>query len=309
MNRLFVVKKPCVIECTYHEVGNTYMPADHMACTALKELIDHGFLEEKPLVIDSKANIEERLVSMQILCGSLQHYINELIKELNKARDYWEDLQMDVKKVDKWIAPEANGAPLLCMPNIPKPLHGLAPRIIEGQSKWNLMRTKCYMDADYQCQACGKYLGVGKCQAHELYTIDWSQQISRFERCVCLCADCHTLFIHSGRALSMYKRGELPSDRMLKTAKKCFELIYQYNQLHDKELIVYGTFVDWAKDSELGKWLEPMINKYNIKFYGPTKSYEDKKHWGKWRLLYNGKEYEPKYKDAKEWEEAMNGAN
>lgn len=92
MNRLFVVKKPCVIECTYHEVGNTYMPADHMACTALKELIDHGFLEEKPLVIDSKANIEERLVSMQILCGSLQHYINELIKELNKARDYWEGL-------------------------------------------------------------------------------------------------------------------------------------------------------------------------------------------------------------------------
>lgn len=216
---------------------------------------------------------------------------------------------MDVEKVNKWIAPIANGAPLLCMPNIPKPLHTQAPRVIEGQTKWNIMRTKCYMDADYTCQACGKYLGANRCQAHELYSIDWEHQRSKFERCVCLCAECHALFIHSGRAFTLYKKGELSADRMFKATKKCFEIIAQYNQEHEEKLKAYGTFIDWARDPELGKWIEPMINKYEIEFYAPAKAYEDKKSWSKWRLIYNNKEYEPKYKNAKEWEEAMNGSN
>lgn len=92
MSRIFVVKRPGVIECKYYEPGSIYKPSARMSDIALNELTKRDFLEEKPLVIDSKANIEERLVSMQILCGSLQHYINELIKELKKARDYWEGL-------------------------------------------------------------------------------------------------------------------------------------------------------------------------------------------------------------------------
>lgn len=219
---------------------------------------------------------------------------------------------MDVKKVDKWIAPEVNGAPLLCMPNIPKPLHGLAPRIIEGQSKWNLMRTKCYMDADYQCQACGKYLGSGKCEAHELYSVDWSKQLSKFERCVCLCKDCHA-FIHSGRTFSMYQRGEKLYNKycLQKIAKKAFKVISAYNNTvpEEQKLRMYGTIMEWLKDKELGKWLEPMINHYDVRLYGAKKAYEDKKSWSKWRLIYNEKKYEPKYKDANEWEEAMHRSN
>lgn len=219
---------------------------------------------------------------------------------------------MDVVKVDKWIAPTINGAPLLCMPNLPKPMHSQNPRTIMGEVKWKLVRTKCYMGADYTCQACGKYLGAGKCQAHELYSIDWSQQLSRFERCVCLCKDCHD-FIHSGRTFSMYQRGEKLYNKyyLQKIAKKAFEVISAYNNTvpEDQKLRMYGTIIEWLKDKELGKWLEPMINHYNVRLYGAKKAYEDKKSWGRWRLIYNGKEYEPKYKDAKEWQEAMNGAN
>lgn len=637
-SKLYSIKKPCVIENEYYAVGDVYGPSDHMSCVALKELIGHGFLEEKPLVMDTKVKIEDRLMSMQTLCGHLQHYINELIKELNEARDYWKYLQMDVKKVDKWIAPTENGAPLLCMPNIPKPLHSLAPRIIEGQARWNIMRTKCYMEANYTCQACGEYLGAGKCEAHELYSIDWGKQLSQFERCVCLCKECmdedtevlttdgwiklpeittehkvacwdkdtrqitfghptgtvvskhdeaikiighgatlyfspnhrlalkvaskqspthnevvdvlakdykashyynwltggHTIgyrslsdeervyiaieadgsmtydkehphgkegrsreyrhksdsnperytyavklkkkrkisrlllllkssslpyrisesedgytvftiwtdvnckrfsdcfemtmpsqkaeefmeelvkwdgtclsavptwfssrkeevdfvqgvaaqcnqcthvrvdyrqgkkpsyivsirkkhneytakqmkvevvawhkpmycitvptsyfvarrdgmvfitgnchqFIHSGRTFSMYQRGEKLYNKyyLQKIAKKAFEVISAYNNMvpEEQKLRMYGTIMEWLKDKELGKWLEPMINHYDVRLYGAKKAYEDKDHWNKWRLIYNSKEYEPKYKDAKEWMEAMNGSN
>lgn len=216
---------------------------------------------------------------------------------------------MDIIKLDRWIAPTENGAPLLCMPNIPKPLHGLAPRTIEGQAKWNIMRTKCYMDADYTCQACGKYLGAGKCEAHELYSVDWEHQTSKFERCVCLCKDCHS-FIHSGRTFSMYQRKTPFYDKFFlqKIAKKAFALVSKYNNgvSEDEKLKLYGTIIEWLKNDELSQWLEPMVNYYNVKMYGAKKAYEDKKHWGKWRLIYNGKKYEPKYKDAKEWIEAMN---
>lgn len=219
---------------------------------------------------------------------------------------------MNIEKVDKWIAPVENGAPLLCMPNIPKPLHELAPRIIEGQARWNIMRTECYMDADYTCQACGKYLGAGKCEAHELYSIDWSQQLSRFERCICLCHGCHS-FIHSGHTFTMYQKGEksYTKEYLQKIAKNAFNLISAYNNTAplDQKLRMYSTIVEWLKDERLGRWLEPMINHYNIMIYAPKKAYEDKKHWDKWRLIYNGEEYEPKYKSAKEWKEAMDGNN
>lgn len=214
---------------------------------------------------------------------------------------------MRIQKVTKWTAPPTNGAALLTMPNLPKPLHSLAPRVIEGQAKWNLMRTKCYMDADYTCQACGKYLGAGHCEAHELYSIDYENHTSRFERAVTLCSFCHR-FIHSGRTLTMYQRGEhgYSADLLLKNARHCLEVIRDYNLQHpDEKLRVYATFKDWLEDPELGKWLEPMFNQFEIEMYGPTSAGEDKKNWGKWRLLYNGKEYEPIYKTGKEWEEAM----
>lgn len=214
---------------------------------------------------------------------------------------------MEVEKVTKWVAPEEDGAPLLCMPNLPKPLHSLAPRTIVGQARWNIMRTKCYMDADYTCQACGKYLGIGKTQAHELYSINYENQTSKFERCVTLCGQCHEL-IHSGRTYTLYRKGDsrYNKDYLLKLAKRGMKLVWDYNASHpENQLKMYGTLVEWAKDEELGKWLKPMIEQYDIKFYAATDPHEDKKSWGKWRLLYDGKKYEPKYKDAKEWEEAM----
>lgn len=217
-------------------------------------------------------------------------------------------MEYDIERVDKWVAPECDGAPLLTMPNIPKPLHNLAPRVIEGQAKWNLMRTKCYMDANYTCQICGKVLGAGKCQAHEVYSVDYVNKRSKFERCVCICSDCHTKFIHSGRAMTCYHKHEkgYEANTLLKVIKPRLKLIYEWNREHpDSPIRVFGAILELAKDPDLGKWLEPMFNQYDVKFYTPVKANEDKKNWGDWRLEYKGKLYEPIYKTAKEWQEAM----
>lgn len=183
---------------------------------------------------------------------------------------------------------------------------GNCPRNIMGQTKWNLARAKCYMDADYTCEICGQNLGAGKCASHELYSTDYLAHRVVFERYICVCKKCHDL-IHSGRSLTMYKRDgrNYSKDYLLSIAKRGMKLVYDYNQMHEHKLQMYGTLIEWMKDPELGKWVEPMVNQYQIEFYSPVDPGEDKKSWGKWRLIYNGKEYEPKYKNAKEWEEAM----
>lgn len=116
------------------------------------------------------------------------------------------------KLVDKWVAPEEGGAPIITMPNVPKPLHGPGhqPRTILGTTTWNHMRNRCYFEAGYKCEACGAKVktefydnGAVKHQyhddgtipkrnlhAHELYTYDYNKGTARFERCVALCECC-----------------------------------------------------------------------------------------------------------------------
>lgn len=216
-----------------------------------------------------------------------------------------ENRRANMQKVSEWVAPDVDGAPLLCVPNIPKPLHQLAPRLIEGKDTWDTMRKTCYREAHFSCQACGKYLGPTKCQAHEVYSIDYERQFSKFERCVCLCPSCHMVFIHSGRAITMYKKGEFSMGRLVVAIRKGFKLIHQYNQTASEttKLRVCGTILGWTKEPDVAEWLIPLIDEYNIQFFSPIHAYEDKAHWDKWRLVYNSKLYSPVYANGKAWAE------
>lgn len=214
------------------------------------------------------------------------------------------------KKVERWKAPPKNDVRLLGMPNIPHPLHSLAPRAIMGATEWNKVRRKCYEDADYKCEICGFQCEPGKAHAHEIYDIDYKKGTSTFVRCVCLDPICHLRFIHSGRALTMYKHGDplYSKEKLLDGAEHGFKLISEYNKTHKRKIYVFSTIADYLKEPELKEPMEALIAKYNIEFYKPVAG-KKQAAWGDWKLIWNGKEYKTPYADSKEWESKMEEMN
>ena len=169
------------------------------------------------------------------------------------------------------------------------------------------MRKKCYYDAGYKCEACGKTLGPGECQAHELYTYNYVAGQAKFERCVCLCKQCHVQGIHSGRALTMYKKGNplMTRQMLLDGAENLFRVLHEYNVAHPDEepLRAYATFVDYARWPELHDDMMALIKKYDVKFYQANPAFLAK--WGDWKLTIGNKSYPTPYKDKLAWEIAM----
>lgn len=224
------------------------------------------------------------------------------------------DKQFDIKIVDKWQAPEENGAPLLTMHNIPLPLHNLAPRTIMRPKDWNIMRKACYENADYKCEICGKDLSEGGYNAHEVYDIDYTTQTTTFKRCVCLCSHpCHLDCIHTGRALTLFENGDKYTtlDQLLAGAEHAFTIISEYNKAHPEAepLRAWQTWLDYLNNPILEKPMRELIEKYDIKFNRITTKWFKQKYWGNWKLIYDGEEYPTLFPTQKDWEEAMKKNN
>jgi len=163
---------------------------------------------------------------------------------------------------------------ILLHPNIPKPLHRLAPRAILGQEWWDEQRQKAYKKNNYCCWACGIHKSEAKyhnwLEAHESYKINYEEGWMKLEEIVALCHSCHN-FIHSGRLKVLLERGEIDQEK--------------YN-----DIISHGQHI---------------IDKFGlIKTESPSKFAD----WGKWRLILNNKEYYTPYKDESDWEEKMREA-
>lgn len=211
-----------------------------------------------------------------------------------------------------WRVPKENGAPILCQPNIPHALHGLAPRTIMGRTEWDLMRNECYEKCNRHCEICGAECPSGKMDAHELYNLNYKQKTATFVRLIGLCKTCHGGVIHSGRAITMYKKG-LPfwdKEVMLKAARHGFELVHNWNKLHPEKppLKMFQTILEWADEPSLELEMRELIKEYSIEFYRvpPT---DTKNDWGKWKLIYEGEEYYSPYKTMEDWREAMEKNN
>lgn len=215
----------------------------------------------------------------------------------------------DIITIDHWDAPTEDGAPLLTMPNVPAPLFNRAPRTIEP-NKWNIIRKRCYRDADYKCQACGNALGIKVIHAHELYSYDYVKRRATFERCVALDPLLHTIFIHSGRALTLHESGDktMTASHLLKVAERGFAIVDKWNREHPEAepLRVSDTFLNWAESPKLAKGVRQLFERYNVRFYRvPNKSFSAA-HWGEWRLAYNGNLYEPLYESMEDFIERRN---
>lgn len=218
------------------------------------------------------------------------------------------------EKKTKWVCPEENDARILSMPNIPKPLMGpnCQPRTIYGPTAWNKLRKRTYFLAGYKCEVYGDDLSTpGEAQAHELFSYDFEKGIAKFERCVCLSKDAHIYFIHSGRAITLWKSKNIiyPTSKLLIGAERGFKAIHDWNKSHPSEpkLKAYATFLEYLKHDELAPKIKELIDKYEIEFWE-----EDKKKyapWGNWKVVIGEKEYPTPYKDYTAWEEAMKVAS
>lgn len=227
------------------------------------------------------------------------------------------DHKFDITSVEKWIAPdkiEGLDARIICMPNVPKPTHSLAPRTVLGNGTWNHMRKRCYFLANYTCEICGAEVGKNidkkDYHAHELYSIDYAKGTVTFKRAVGLCALCHTRCIHTGRAFTMYKKGNpfMTANMVLEGAEHAFSLVHKWNTEHPDEepLRLFATWIEFAKDKRIGEDICRLIEKYDVKFYKPTK---DQAKWQDWKLIIGKKEYPTPYADEKEWEKKMEELN
>lgn len=91
---------------------------------------------------------------------------------------------------------------VLTHPNIPAPMHGLAPRVILGNKWWNETRRAAYQSTNYHCLACGVHKSKAKgrkyLDAHEAYLINYAVGRMEYAETIPLCQYCHN-YIHSGR--------------------------------------------------------------------------------------------------------------
>lgn len=214
----------------------------------------------------------------------------------------------DIKLVDGWMPPKEGEdiRPLIGMPNIPRPLHGVNPRTLLGAATWNRMRKNCYAMAGNTCEICGyKPDNLRHRHGHEVYEIDYAHGTAKFVRVFCVCGLCHLGCIHTGRALTLWKKNNpmYPTKFLLDGAEHAFKIIHDYNEDHpDADLRAYSTFLDYLKHEELKEKMEELIKKYNIKFYQEV---EDMVEWGNWKLVIGNHEYPTPYADKDEWKATM----
>lgn len=171
------------------------------------------------------------------------------------------------------LTPTTNIEPeILLHPNIPKPLHGIAPRVIAGKKWWDEERERAYDTADFYCQACGVAKERAKyfkwLEAHEMYLFDHVNGTLTYDRSVALCHSCHN-FIHDGRMKMMVKGGTMDRDKMQEIREHGFKIL----EAHDL----------------MPAWLH-------------RNRYDTQNAWTDWRIVFNGKEYGPSSRSHADWE-------
>ena len=171
---------------------------------------------------------------------------------------------------------------LLC-PNVPKPMHGMAPRVVLGGKWWNATRQKAYKTTAFHCVACGihksKARGKHWLEGHELYDIDYKKGLMTYLETIPLCHFCHN-YIHDGRMLSLMQKGKFHSGK--------YKLIIQH-----------GDKVLWNED------LKKLTHKEREEEFLDMSLNNQVAEWSSWRLVIGKKKYEPKFKTEYQWRQAF----
>jgi hypothetical protein len=161
---------------------------------------------------------------------------------------------------------------ILAHPNIPKPLHGISPRVVFGQVWWDIERRKAYAAAFYCCEACGIPKQDAKyhqwLEAHEYYAFDYDRGRLKLLKLVALCHSCHC-FIHDGRMRMMVSSGDMTEE------------------MYDA-IIEHGSAI-LTDAGLLSEWLNRHRKRCDVA-------------WADWRMEINGKLYGPSSMSQADWE-------
>jgi len=191
---------------------------------------------------------------------------------------------------------------ILTHPNIPKPLHGLAPRVIFGAKWWNEQRQLAYAKNDYHCMACGVHKSKAKyhqwLEAHENYNIDYKNFTAEIKEITPLCHSCHN-FIHSGRLLKLFLDGTIDYNRAFYILDSRMKLL-EKNNLKP----FFGSRYAYYKLKYIGLTNHDIYNKliddgYTMDNLTADADYD--KNWSKWKLILNGKAYYSLYENYENW--------
>ena len=177
---------------------------------------------------------------------------------------------------------------LLSAPNIPKPLHGLNPRTIMGQSAWDQERKKVYASTNYHCAACGVHKSNAKkhrwLEAHEIFDINYRSGTATLIEIVPLCHFCHA-FIHSGLT------------RVRARNKKILASEVWHIMDHGCEVLRRSGAGMFAGTAELCDLVS--VDRSGVQIMPLPRCMAD---WGKWRMIWDGKEYRGKFKSMAQWQ-------
>ena len=97
---------------------------------------------------------------------------------------------------------------------LPFALHGINPRTIMGQYKWNKIKKEAQSIANHHCQACGRYvehIPGDWLECHEEYNIDMKNHVFSIKNFICLCKECHN-YIHQGRLRMLLLDGTIDEE-------------------------------------------------------------------------------------------------
>jgi hypothetical protein len=162
---------------------------------------------------------------------------------------------------------------LLCK-RVPKPLHGLAPRVVMSSLWWTQTKNAAYKSHLYHCAACGVYKFEAKyrqwLEAHEVYEIDYLEGTAEYLETVPLCHMCHN-YIHDGRMQAMMETGKLAVAKF-------------------RDITLHGDKVL----AEVG-YIKPQD------YDGPFAP------WKSWRLIVDGKEYPTLFENEEAWKITIKG--
>lgn len=191
---------------------------------------------------------------------------------------------------------------ILTHPNVPPPLHGVAPRVVMGQAWWDMVRKEAYARHGQRCHACGEHRHDVKgsrkhLEAHENYEIDYERGTVTFLNAVALCPYCHR-FIHTGRLFALWEKREVGTRYALTILDHGF---YVLGLAGAQDQAFWFTHVFYSMLTNRESY-EVALERARTNGLLTTVT-GTPVEWGAWRLIIGDREFGPKFESQEAWAE------